>query len=150
MKTFLRCAAAALAAAHLFSSVAEAQWVLLGRKAVGAVSRLASKTQDGPAYDVASVLIEARPEKVYDTALRILKEKHNLKITHMDNKTRSVEFTDEKRVVGMKAIPLGDTVTHLLISSSGSSAGSGTTSSVVDAVFRVCKEMGVACVLSEE
>lgn len=150
MKRHVWCAAVIVIAVVLFSSLSEAQWVFLGRKAVGAVSRLTTKTPGSPGYDVASVLIEARPEKVYDTALRILKEKHHLKITYMDEKTRTVEFTDDKRIIGMKAIPLGDTVTHLLISSSGSSQGPGTTSTAVDAVFKVCKEMGVACVQSEE
>jgi hypothetical protein len=125
MKRQLRCDAVASVTAILFSSVADAQWVFLGKKAIGAVSRLTTKTPDSPGYDVASVLIEARPEKVYDSALKILKEKHNLNITYIDDKTRSVEFTDDKRVVGMKAIPLGETVTHLLISSSGSSHGPG-------------------------
>ena len=92
----------------LFSSVANAQWVFLGKKAVGVVSRLTTQTPDSPGYEVASVLIEARPENVYAAALKILKEKHNLKITYQDDKTRSVEFADDKRIVGMKAIPLGD------------------------------------------
>lgn len=143
-------AAVALVATILLSSVADAQWVFLGRKAVGVVSRLTTKMPDGAVNDVASVLIEARSEKVYDTAVKILKEKQNLKITYNDDKARSVEFTDGKIIVGMKAIPMGETVTHLLISSSGPSQGSGTTSVVLDAVFRVCKETGVACVLSEE
>jgi hypothetical protein len=145
-----RYAAVVLITTTLFSSVANAQWVFLGKKAVGVVSRLTTQTPDSPGYEVASVLIEARPENVYAAALKILKEKHNLKITYQDDKTRSVEFTDDKRIVGMKAIPLGDMVTHLLISSSGSSRGSENTSSAVEAVFKVCKEMGVACVLSDK
>lgn len=79
-----RCATVALLAIMLLSSGADAQWVFLGRKAVGAVSRLTTKTPDGASYDVSSVLIEARPEKVYDTAVKMLKEKHNLKITNID------------------------------------------------------------------
>jgi hypothetical protein len=139
-----------LVATILLSSVADAQWVLLGRKAIGVVSRLTTKTQDGVDSDVASVLIEARAEKVYDAAVKILKEKQNLKITYNDDKARSVEFTDGKIIVGMKAIPMAETVTHLLISSSGPSQGSTKASVVLEAVFRVCKETGVKCVLSEE
>lgn len=150
MAMHMPCTVMTLVTIILSSSVADAQWVFLGRKAIGAVSRLTTQTPDSPGYDVASVLIEARPEKVYDAALRILKEKHNLRITYKDEKTRSVEFTDDRRIVGLKAIPLGNAVTHLLISSSGPARGSGSAPSAVEAVLRVCKEMGVACVQSEE
>lgn len=143
------CTAAALIAAILVSSVAEAQWVFLGRKALGAVSRLTTQNPDGTSSDVASVLIEARPDNVYATALMLLKDKPRLRITSQDEKARSVEFTDDKRIVAMKAIPMGDSVTQLLISSSGSSRGTENTPVAVDAVLRVCKEMKVACVLSE-
>jgi len=143
------CTVVALIAAILVSSVADAQWVFLGRKALGTVSRLTTQNPDGTGYDVASVLIEARPENVYAAALILLKEKPHLRITSQDEKARSVEFTDDKRIVSMKAIPMGDSVTQLLISSSGSSRGTENGPVAVDAVLRVCKEMKVACVLSE-
>ncbi len=58
-----------LALAFLFvsTSLAQAQWVFVARKVIGRVESMTqSKQQAGtPRYDVAQVMLEANPAKVY-------------------------------------------------------------------------------------
>ena len=141
-----------LVAGLCFAGVAQAQWIFLGRKAMGVVNRLVSPAleKQDQGYDVATVLLEADADKVYGTALELLKGNPHLTITHRDDPTRTVEFTDGKSVVGLKVSRLEDKVSQLLI---GSTVAAGTPSSmplVVDKVFQVCEKMGVQCTLAKD
>jgi len=134
-----------LALSVLCSSVADAQWVFLGRKALGTVQRLTSNS-----HDVATVLLEAEANKVYSTAVAILAGKEDFRITYRDDKTRTLEFTDGRRSASMKVSRLEEKLSQLVISSDAASGKSGGASFVVDGVFRVCREMGVQCSLAAE
>lgn len=136
----------------LLSGVADAQWVLLGRKALGKVRQLTSemKGSQQPGYDVATVLLEAPADKVYSTAVNVLQAKKDWTITKKDEKSRSLEFSDGKRTAGMQVSFLEEHLSQLLIVSVVTSDQTGTTSLVLNGVFRVCKEMGVHCQLAEE
>lgn len=62
--------------ALLASSLAEAQWVMLARRAVGRVEQISQQTPqaDGASYDSAAVLIDAPADKVYAAVLRVCAE----------------------------------------------------------------------------
>jgi hypothetical protein len=141
-----------LVASLCFAGVAQAQWVFLGRKALGVVNRLVSPAleKQGQGYDVATVLLEANADKVYGTAIDLLKENPRFTITHRDDPGRMVEFTDGKTLVGLKVSRIEDKVSQLLV---GSTVAGGTPSStplVVDKVFQVCEKMGVQCTLAKD
>ncbi len=136
-----------LAVSFFVADVAQAQMIFLGRKAVGKVRQLTSETTSGQqsGYDAATVLLEARADKVYGTAVDLLQANKDYRITRKDDRARTVEFTDGKRIAGMQISPLEDHLCQLLIVSSGTSATAETTSMVLNAVLRVCKEMSVHC-----
>ena len=139
--------------AFLFlSSVADAQMVFLGRKALGKVRQLTGemKGSQQPGYDVATVLLEARADKVYSTAVSVLQANKEWTITQKDDKSRSLEFSDGKRTAGMQVSFLDEHLSQLLVVSSVASGKTDTTSFVLDGVLRVCKEMGVHCQLADE
>jgi hypothetical protein len=131
-----------------FASVTYAQWVFLGRKAIGKISHLASQAQNNN-NDVATVLLEAKADNVYSTAVTLLKGNQNAKITRKDDAARTIDFTYGQNTASMKISSLQDNVSQLIISSSAASGKPGDTSFVVDSVFRVCREMGVECGLAE-
>ena len=108
-----------LVASLCYAGVAQAQWVFLGRKAMGVVNRLVSPAleKQGQGYDVATVLLEADADKVYGTAIDLLKGNPNFRITHRDDSSRTVEFTDGNTLVGLKVSRLEDKVSQLLIGS---------------------------------
>ncbi|MCL5022669.1 MAG: hypothetical protein M1497_04775 [Nitrospirae bacterium] len=145
MRKKLRVAGGILAVSLLCGAAAEAQWVFLGRKALGAVQRFTSKS-----HDTVSVLLEAEADKVYSTAVALLADKQDVRITYRDDRTRTVEFTDGRQSVGMKVSRLEERLSQLLISSDAVSSKSDGPSLVLDGVFRVCREMGVHCSLAAE
>ena len=136
----------------LLSGLANAQWVYLGRKALGKVRQLSSemKGSQQPGYDVATVLLEARADKVFSTAVTMLQAHKEWKITHRDDKSRTLEFSDGRLNAGMQINRLEDNLCQLLIVSTGPSEKTDTTSLVVNGVLRVCKEMGVHCQATDE
>ena len=142
----------ALTALLCCTSVAEAQWVLLGRKALGAINSLTSQGREkaGQGYAVATVLLEADADKVYSTAVDLLKGNPNVTINYREDAGREIEFTDGKLLVGMKVSKLEDHLSQLLISSVVTSGKPGGTSFVVEKVFQVCEKMGVNCALAKE
>jgi hypothetical protein len=141
-----------LSAFLFLSGVADAQTVFLARKALGKVRQLTSemKGSQQPGYDIATVLLEARANKVYSTAVNILQARKDLRITQKDDKSRSLEFTDGTRVARIQVNSLDEHLSQLLIVSVVTSPKTDTTSFVLNGVLRVCKEMGVHCQLADE
>jgi hypothetical protein len=134
------------------SGVTDAQMIFLGRKAVGKVRQLTSDMKGGqqPGYDVATVLLDARADKVYSTAVHMLQANKDWTITRSDDKSRSLEFSDGKRTAGIQISSLDDNLSQLLIVSAVASGRTEATSLVLNGVLRVCKEMNVHCQLADE
>ena len=134
--------------ALLVSSLAEAQWVLLARRAVGRVEQMSQQSQqpDGASYDSAAVMIEAPAGKVYEAVVRGLSNNtQGVKITSEDVTQRLVHFTNGKQIAGIKVSELGDNLTHLMISSAHKGNEPDAAALVMNAVLRVCGEMKVEC-----
>jgi hypothetical protein len=139
----------------LFSaSVAEAQWVLLARRAVGRVEQMSQQSPQsgGPSYDSAAVMLEAPADKVYAAAVRGVKgaEAKGIRITREDNSTLVVQFTNGEQVAGIKVSPLGDNLSHLLVTSAHTGTQPNAAALVMDSVLRVCKEMNVECTRAQQ
>jgi len=141
-----------LVASFCYAGVAQAQWVFLGRKAMGVVNRLVSPAleKQGQGYDMATVLLEADADKVYGTAIDLLKGNPNFRITHRDDSSRTVEFTDGNTLVGLKVSRLEDKVSQLLIGSTVTAGMASSAPLVVNKVFQVCEKMGVQCTLAKD
>jgi hypothetical protein len=134
------------------SGIADAQMIFLGRKALGKVRQLTGemKGSQQPGYDVATVLLEARAEKVYSTAINVVEANKDWTITQRNDESRSLEFSDGKRTAGVQVSSLDEHLTQLLIVSAVATPKTDTTSFVLNGVLRVCKEMGVRCQLGDE
>ncbi len=137
------------AAAVLFllwnATVIEAQWVMAGRAAKNRIERMTQKSSTG-GYDVATVVLEAAPARVYDKAVKTLKATPDVTITKEDAKKGKIQFRKGQQVAGLQVSPRGEKETQLVIASSiaDSTAGSATPL-VLDAVLRICKEVKVEC-----
>lgn len=129
----------------LGTSVANAQWVFVARKALGRIERMTQQeNKDKPGYDVATVIIEGNADKVYETALKTIKAKDNLNITRQDPTQRIIEFSDGTRTAGLKISQVNDTVVHLMIASVVLPGQPSETSLVLNGVIRVCEAMGTS------
>lgn len=129
--------------------VAYAQWVFLARRALGRIEHLATTSQQGQTHEMAAVLLDADANKVYSTAVTMIREKQDVRIDNEDDASRTIAFSDGQRLVSMKVASLGENVSQIMISSTGASPGEPSGASVVvDAILRVCKKMNVECSLS--
>jgi len=130
-------------------STSEAQWVMAARAAKNRIERMTQKSGSG-GYDVATVVLEAPPARVYDKAVKTLKAHPDITITK-DDKKGKIQFRKGQQVAGLQISPLGDNLTQLVIASSvGDATQTSATPLVLDAVLRVCKEVNVQCTVQPD
>ena len=142
-----RLAVATLAlAASLAAGIAEAQWVMVARHAIGRVEQMSqAQGNNGASYDTAAVMLEAPSDKVFAAVQRGLANRKDLRITNEDSRQGLVQFTNGQQIAGIKVSALGDNVSHLLVTSAHSGSQPNAAALVSDSVLRVCKEMNVEC-----
>jgi hypothetical protein len=133
------------------TSFAEAQWVMVARAVSGRVQHMEQqRSANSGGYDVASVILEAQADKVYDTALKTIKaHSPEVTITESDAKKMIIKFTDGQRTAGLQATSLGPKVTQLIIASNALENGQSGTSIVLQGVLKICKDMNVTCTVEE-
>jgi hypothetical protein len=141
--TIVMCGIAAL----LASEIANAQWVMLARRAVGRVEQMSQQSPqpNGPSYDSAVVMLEAPADKVYATVVQGVRNRQDLKITLENPGANLIQFTNGTQVAGIKVSALGDNLSHLLISSAHTGNQPNAAELVLNGVLRVCKDMNVEC-----
>lgn len=125
---------------------AQAQWVAVAHAVAGRVQQMSDRGKDGSGFDVATVVLEANADKVYETAIKNLSARTDVKITKQDAKKRMVQFTNGTQVASLQATALGDKITQLVVASNLAPPPDAT-SLVVQGVLKVCKEMNVECTL---
>ena len=134
----------------LSSSVAHAQWVFVARKALKTINSIAGQIQSpspspgqGQAVDAATVLLEADADKVYATAVKLVKENPELQILWQDTPRRAIAFSKGDQSASMKVSRLDDNLSQILVAETYGKSGG--TSLVVERIMRVCQQMGVEC-----
>ena len=128
----------------LASGLADAQWVLLARRAVGRVEQMQQQTpQSGEVMDTATVIIDAPAERVYAVIAQRIRTAQNVTVTRTDDANRTLEFTNGKQIASMRVSQLGDALAQLLVSAAG--AQPSPMPQIVDHILAACKELGVEC-----
>ena len=152
MRTRIWYVACILLFVALTSGLAQAQWVAVARAVSGRIQQMAQKNANGPGgYDVATVVIEAPAQKVYETALqRVQQHAAVLTVIKMDAKKREVAFTNGTQTASLQANPLGDKFTQLVVASTLDPSEPSATSLVVKSIENVCVELKVECTLESE
>ena len=134
----------------LLASEVSAQWVFVARKALGRIERMTQpRTGDVPGYDVATVVIEGKADKVYGTALKAIEATQKLRITRQDSRERIIDFSDGTHAAGIKVSQVNDKVVHLLVAAVVMPDEDSTTSLVLSGVMRICKEVGASCSIAQ-
>ncbi len=147
MKERRRLVLLGIAAALTMSAIsAQAQWVMVARAVAGRVEQMSDRGKDGSGFDVATVVLEANADKVYETAIKNLTARSDVKITKQDARKHMVQFTNGTQVASLQATPLGEKITQLVVASNLAPPPDAT-SLVVQGVLKVCKEMNVECTL---
>jgi hypothetical protein len=138
---------AGLGAAVVPIGPADAQWVFIARKALGRIEHMRESQQGGghPGYDFATVLLDAPAEKVFTTALELARKNTAVRILMQDPGQRRFQIAEGDRTATLNVVPFSDDVSQLLIAGQAGPGEDSTASRVVQAVLRVCKEMGKHC-----
>ena len=134
------------------TAISQAQWVAVARAVSGRIQQMQQKSEDGKGgYDVATVVIEAPAQKVYETALqRIQAHSEKVKIINKDDKKREVAFTNGIQTASLQANFLGDKLTQLVVASTLDMSQPSATSLVVQSIENVCTELKVQCTLQTD
>lgn len=143
----------ALLAATLFAATvlplvpAEAQWVFVARKALGRIEHMreGSGSAGQPGYDFATVLLDAPADRVFATALEMARKNRTVHVTMQDPAQRRFQVVQGDRSATFNVVPFGDDVSQLLIAGHAGPGEDATTPRVVEAVLRVCRDMGKHC-----
>jgi hypothetical protein len=136
-----------LAATILPVDPANAQWIFVARKALGRIEQMREGGQQGgqPAYDFAAVILDAPADKVYATALELARKNTAVRVIMQDPAQRRFQIAEGDRTATLNIVPFSDDVSQLLIAGHAAPGEGSTSSRVVQAVLRVCKEMGKHC-----
>jgi hypothetical protein len=131
----------------LATSTANAQWVMAAHAAKNHIQRMTQKSEKGnTGYDMATVLLEAAPDKVYEKTVEHLQTHPEITITKNDKNTGRIEFRRGHDVAGFQITALGEKLTQLIIVSNvGETSEPGANPLVLDSVLRVCKEFNAKC-----
>jgi hypothetical protein len=109
------------------------------------------KNANGPGgYDVATVVIEASAQKVYETAIKRLDAHAAQVVIEQNARKRTVAFPDGRQTASLQANPLGDKLTQLVVASTLDPAQPSATSLVVKSIQNVCTELKVECTLQTD
>jgi hypothetical protein len=138
---------AGLAATMLPVGPASAQWVFVARKALGRIEQMREGRQSGGGggYDFATVLLDAPADKVFATALEMARKNAAVRVVMQDPAQRRFQIAEGDRTATFNVVPFGEDVSQMMIAGHAGPSEDSTTSRVVQAVLRVCKEMGKHC-----
>ena len=136
----------------IMALAAQAQWVAVARAVSGRIQQMQQKNANGPGgYDVATVVIEAPAQKVYETAIqRLQAHSSQVKVIEQNARKREVAFTDGTQTASLQANSLGDKLTQLVVASTLDPAEPSATSLVVKSIQNVCAELKVECTLEND
>ena len=131
---------------------AQAQALFLARKAIGRVEQMTQSApadhatgNAGAAYDVATVIVEVTPDRVYATAARLLGENAALRVTRSDPVKRSITFSKGTQIGGIQVSELGENLSQLLVSTANSGTSEMSSSAIVAHVLGICRQLDVVC-----
>jgi hypothetical protein len=144
---YLRPSVIAITVAALFASnLAEAQWVLLARRAIGRVQQMSQQQPNGgAAYDTAAVMVEVPAEKVYAVAVRNVTAAPGIKITEQNDTQRLIQFTNGEQIAGLQVGALSDNLSHILISSAHTGTQQNAAAMILERILKLCADMNVEC-----
>ena len=126
---------------------AQAQWVFVARKALGRIEHMREGQQGGgqPVYDFATVLLDAPADRVFAVALDMARKNRTVHVIMQYPAQRRFQVAQGDRTATFNVVPFGDDVSQLLIAGHAGPGEDATTPRVVEAVLRVCREMGKHC-----
>lgn len=133
---------------------AEAQWVLVARHVIGRVQQV-SQQQDASegqsvatqVTQVATVVLDVPAARVYQVATNASKHNDKVVVVSNDAASMTIKLKEGDQLATLNVTALNKNVSQLMIVGSAPSGESPQTTRVVNAVMRLCSDLGKTCQL---
>ncbi len=129
----------------LLSPILNAQWVAVARAASKRIQHMRQTDTNGSGFEVATVLLEAKAQNVYATAIAEIKAHPDITITKTDDANLKIEFTRGTQAASLMVTDLGPKASQLVVAALVTPNQAGGAGEVVNGVMKVCDRMKVKC-----
>lgn len=144
--------AAVLVLGGLLPLSAEAQWVLVARHVVGRVQQV-TQQQDGSAgqaaphqvTQVATVVLDAPASRVYQVATNATNRNKEVTVVSNDPATMTINLKEGGQSATLNVTALNKNLSQLMIVGTAPAGENPQTTRIVNAVMRLCGDLGKNC-----
>jgi len=136
-----------LLASFIFSETANAQWAFAARHVIGRINQMTQDDSNGkPAFQFATVIIDAPANKVYSTAVNVVSQNQAITIASQDSQNLKLKVSEGNNSASLSVVPLSDKSSEIMISATAASQSQDpSTSGVVDSILKICKQLNKVC-----
>lgn len=125
---------------------ANTPWGLIAKRVVGKVEQVVQQPEGGqPGVQVATVVLDAPAQQIFETTMATIKQNPSVQVTAQNSAEKSVQISDGTHKATLTIKEMGDALSQLVVVATDSDSQGQTTSRVVEAVMRICKEMQKRC-----
>jgi hypothetical protein len=126
---------------------AEAQWVLLARKASQRIQHMTVESERAgePRREFVTVILEAPADRVFQTVLETVRRNPNARVLMSDPAARRLQVADGDRVGTVNVASMNEEVSQLMIAGTSPANEPPAASRVIATVMRICAEMKKQC-----
>ena len=131
----------------IFSETVNAQWAFAARHVIGRINQMTQDDSNGnPAFQFATVIIDAPAIKVYSTAVNVVSQNQAITIVSQDSHNLKLKVSEGNKSTSLSVVPLSDRSSEIMISATAAPQNQDpSTSSVVDSVLKICKQLNKVC-----
>lgn len=131
---------------------AEAQWVLVARHVIGRVQQVtqqqdAQQGQSAPSQvtQVATVVLDAPAARVYQVATNATNRNQQVTVVSNDPATMTINLKEGDQSATLNVTALNKNLSQLMIVGTAPAGENPQTTRIVNAVMRLCGDLGKSC-----
>ena len=130
--------------------LAFSQWVFVARHAIGRIEQVTQNSPSGnqSATEVATVILDAPEQKVFEVAVNTIQQNGNVNISAMNPQKLSLTINRGDQTATLAVNPLSNDTSQLMIVGTAAPGATPQTTQIVDGVIRVCNQLGKDCKLA--
>ena len=134
---------------------AEAQWILVARHVIGRVQQV-TQQQDAPegqavpqqVTQVATVILDAPASRVFQVATNATNSNQKVTVLSNDPASMTIKLSEADQSATLKVSELNKGVSQLMIMGTAPTGENPQTTRIVNAVLRLCGDLGKTCQVS--
>lgn len=131
---------------------AEAQWVLVARHVIGRVQQVTQQQnaqlnqKDSPQVtQVATVVLDAPASRVYEVATNATNRNQQVTVISNDPATMTINLKEGEQAATLNVTSLNKKLSQLMIVGTAPAGENPQTTRIVNAVMRLCGDLGKQC-----